>query len=386
MSLLLKIKNLRDKKAMNLGEMFHKQSLTGRVSIAGTILIIILGLLGVGILYFFSVQKESETQTQTAQNLKLLNSHSHPEAGEEWVVSFETRGTADLTIIPTDPDSIGDLDFVSLTCNGEKRTPQILENDKIFYPNWECLPSEALAKEGDGTGELTHLVNIARKHTLKFQFENKAAFAYNNPDSVTDSFTDESKVFATSTVVVTGGKAILATCKDNGTACSAAGECCSNYCYVDADNDRYAPSSGTATCRANSQLAGTDCYDANANAYPGSAYYSCSHRGDGYYDYNCVNGDEETGDCTYKATCTNGGSSYTCYPYSSICAGASTGYDRCDTTTGNPSCGESWSGKPYCDYATENFGYCYTVTPYCTTYVGQKYICKTGASGCCSCH
>lgn len=30
-----------------------------------------------------------------------------------------------------------------------------------------------------------------------------------------------------------------------------------------------------------------DCYDSNANAYPGSSYCSDQHRGDGSYDYNC---------------------------------------------------------------------------------------------------
>jgi len=35
MSLLLKIKNLRDKKTMNFGKMFYEGGLIGRVSIAG---------------------------------------------------------------------------------------------------------------------------------------------------------------------------------------------------------------------------------------------------------------------------------------------------------------------------------------------------------------
>src|SRR4030042_121543 len=42
----------------------------------------------------------------------------------------------------------------------------------------------------------------------------------------------------------------------NGQNCSAGGDCCSTYCYVDADGDRYAPSSGTKTCRADSPLGG----------------------------------------------------------------------------------------------------------------------------------
>lgn len=160
-------------------------------------------LVGVGLFCFSNIWREDKTlkedEISTTHNFKLLNSHSSPQTGEEWVVSFETEGTADLTIIPKDEDTVGDLDFISLTCNGEERTPQILEKDNIFYPNWECL----------GEAKLTHLVNIARKHTLKFQFGNRAAFAYNNPDSVTDTFSDESKIASKSNITVSGGQVKL---------------------------------------------------------------------------------------------------------------------------------------------------------------------------------
>ena len=77
------------------------------------------------------------------------------------------------------------------------------------------------------------------------------------------------------------------TLKNNGTTCTTGSECISGNCYVDADNDRYAPSSGTKTCRANSQIAGTDCYDSNANAKPEQTSYFGGQRGDGSFDYNC---------------------------------------------------------------------------------------------------
>ena len=157
-------------------------------------------LAGAGIWYFSNNQVEKDTLTQTARNLKLLTSHSHPEAGAEWVVSFEARGAGNLTITPTDQDSIGDLDFILLKCGGETRSPQILEGDAIYYSGWQC----------EGKGELTHLVNIARAHTLKFSFGNQAAFAYNNPDSVTDTFTDTSKIATSSNITVSGGQVYLA--------------------------------------------------------------------------------------------------------------------------------------------------------------------------------
>jgi len=58
---------------------------------------------------------------------------------------------------------------------------------------------------------------------------------------------------------------------NNGAACTSGSDCCSGYCYIDSDGDRYSPSSGTMTCRASSQLIGTDCDDTNASIYPGAA-------------------------------------------------------------------------------------------------------------------
>lgn len=86
------------------------------------------------------------------------------------------------------------------------------------------------------------------------------------------------------------------TLKANGTTCTLASECNSGNCYVDADNDRYSPASGTKTCRASTQIAGTDCYDSNANAFPGQTLYFTTNRGDGSFDYDCVGGATYTRD------------------------------------------------------------------------------------------
>ena len=103
--------------------------------------------------------------------LTILTVHSSPQQGENWEVSFTTRGTADLTITPDDQATIDDMDFISLKCGDKERTPQILENDVIFYPNWFCFEK----------AEVVHIVNVAAKHTLKFQFGEQTAYAYNNP-------------------------------------------------------------------------------------------------------------------------------------------------------------------------------------------------------------
>jgi len=215
------------------------------------LIFLIICLIGVGVFSFLNIQKKESAQTKTTPNLKLLTSHSSPEAGENWVVYFETTGASDLIITPKDKDSTEDLDFVSLTCESEEINPEIQAGDVLFVSNWSC----------DGVGVVTHLVNIARKHTLKFQFGEKLAFAYNNPDSVTDSFTDESKIAATSSVTVSSGQVKLSTLKANGESCSSGSECSSTFC-VD-----------SVCC--NNICNGTPCYrcDGYSNAGAGTCGY-----------------------------------------------------------------------------------------------------------------
>src|SRR3989344_134802 len=65
--------------------------------------------------------------------------------------------------------------------------------------------------------------------------------------------------------------------------------------YQDFDGDTYTLSGGVDVCSGNSLPAGyltspsgsPDCYDANANAYPGQATWFNANRGDGSFDYNC---------------------------------------------------------------------------------------------------
>ncbi|MCX6749251.1 MAG: hypothetical protein NTW17_00705 [Candidatus Pacearchaeota archaeon] len=70
--------------------------------------------------------------------------------------------------------------------------------------------------------------------------------------------------------------------------------------YSDADEDGYAGDSTTMIYSAtgpthsgyvliNSSL-GTDCYDQNADAYPGQTAWFTAHRGDGSWDYDCSSG------------------------------------------------------------------------------------------------
>ena len=105
--------------------------------------------------------------------ITVLNVHSSPDQGENWIVNFTTQGTADLKIIPNDQATIDDDEFVSLSCNGETRTPQILEGDVIFYPNWQC----------SATATVIHYTKKAGNHILRFEFGGQVAYAYNQAAS-----------------------------------------------------------------------------------------------------------------------------------------------------------------------------------------------------------
>ena len=102
--------------------------------------------------------------------INILNIYSHPQQGDDWLVDFVTQGTADLYIIPDDQATIDDDEFVSLSCAGLIRQPQILPGDIIYYPNWHCA----------GTGRVTHHTLKAGKHTLRFEFGDQVAYAYND--------------------------------------------------------------------------------------------------------------------------------------------------------------------------------------------------------------
>ncbi len=102
--------------------------------------------------------------------INILNVHSHPLQGQNWEVDFTTQGQADLKIIPNDQNTIKDDDFVSLWCGSEERTPQILSNDVIYYPNWSC----------DDVGKVIHHTQKAGNHTLRFEFGGLTVFAYNS--------------------------------------------------------------------------------------------------------------------------------------------------------------------------------------------------------------
>ncbi|MFC1622409.1 DUF2341 domain-containing protein [Patescibacteria group bacterium] len=102
--------------------------------------------------------------------INILNLYSHPQKGDNWEVEFTTTGKTDLKIIPNDPATINDDEFVGLYCGEKKVKPQILDKDIIYYPNWQC----------NKTAKIVHYTLIAGKHTLRFEFGDKTTYAYND--------------------------------------------------------------------------------------------------------------------------------------------------------------------------------------------------------------
>jgi len=96
--------------------------------------------------------------------INVLNIHSRPFVGDDWTVEFTTQGKADLKIIPADQDTIDDDEFVGLYCGQQKKEPQVLEKDVIYYPNWQC----------DKIAKVVHYTHKAGKHHLLFEFGDEA--------------------------------------------------------------------------------------------------------------------------------------------------------------------------------------------------------------------
>jgi hypothetical protein len=106
---------------------------------------------------------------------------------------------------------------------------------------------------------------------------------------------------------------------------------CTTY-YYDYDSDAYGRSSPSrCTCEPSGRYTatvGTDCYDANALAYPGATPYYAVERGDDSFDYNCDG--TETQRYTANWTCTL----YVPYVYCTSTDGWSTSSDPACGATG----------------------------------------------------
>ena len=117
-------------------------------------------------------------------SIMILNVQSYPTVGGDWTVLFNTTGKADLKITASNgttwtnyAEEGYDLKFLELKC-GENIIPFEFVKESA---NCETETCYVLARNYscDATGFETSKVLTPGKHTLKFEFGNETAFAYN---------------------------------------------------------------------------------------------------------------------------------------------------------------------------------------------------------------
>lgn len=194
-------------------------------------------------------------------------------------------------------------------------------------------------------------------------------------DSVTDTYTDETKIASKENITVDAGagQVKLATCTANGESCSSDSDCCSAICGTDGDGDNYFSEAAghTGTCQATSHPY-TDCCDSDGGSHPGAGYHTFTNAC-GSWDWNC-DGKTSKSDCSGTTTCTPSGSSVTCLDYT--CSYDQGGYTG--TNVGgyqDHSCGENWTEKG------EEWNNCYEQNATCE-YAGRAYECYSASRQC----
>ena len=122
-----------------------------------------------------------ETSNAQATNIKvptssiqILTPRLHPQRGDHWNVRLKTTGRGNLTVVPRDQATIGDLQFYRMICGTEERTPTRLLHGILLFKDWQC-DQEIL---------LSNYVSKLNKHSLRFLFRNDEGFAYNTPTTM----------------------------------------------------------------------------------------------------------------------------------------------------------------------------------------------------------
>lgn len=124
-------------------------------------------------------------------NLTILNVKSHPAVGGNWVVEFNTAGTADLSIdayaSTTWVDEGGapptDLEFLSVACDGVEQPYVWNASDYVVLENYNC--------DGLTSSESSAVLTYGGHH-LRFIFGDVVAFAHN---SATEDAVNWNKTF-----------------------------------------------------------------------------------------------------------------------------------------------------------------------------------------------
>ena len=103
-------------------------------------------------------------------DISVLNVSSFPVAGGYWTIDFTTLGAADFSVTPADQDTVNDMEFSLLTCDGNMIATTLQADGKVFSSNWSCP---------DGLGEIKFLDKKTGHHQMVFNFGGVTKDAYN---------------------------------------------------------------------------------------------------------------------------------------------------------------------------------------------------------------
>ena len=171
---------------------------------------------------------------------------------------------------------------------------------------------------------------------------------------------------------------------------------------TDTDQDRY-PASLTQIAQDTAPANGrrrrdliswtVDCFDTNANVFPGQTSFFTSHRGDNSFDYNCDGLVFKAGSCQ-GSSCTLSGTisynaSWDCIGGTCVCAHPSTAPSSCaESATEAASCGGFFTSN-WCEadwqFRCVGGGTACTTPDHCSQEIFSTWRCGGGGSTQCAC-
>jgi hypothetical protein len=101
--------------------------------------------------------------------INILNVVSYPVAGGYWTIDFATVGQEDFSVTPADQASIDDMQFSSLTCDGNAMPATVGDWNVVSSAGWTC----------GGIGEIKFLDLKTGHHQMIFNFGGVIEDAYN---------------------------------------------------------------------------------------------------------------------------------------------------------------------------------------------------------------
>ena len=169
----------------------------------------------------WNIPQLSVQEFEVEASLAIINIQSYPTVSGNWVVQFNTTGTANLTVKAVSGTEFNnDLDFIELRCGDDILTTELIDG-VIFIENYTC----------DKVGYEISKVLTSGKHTLEFRFGDDVKYAYNQAllayyyneslsQSTTTSTSYQDKVSITFTPISTKNYTILGYAEINSSSTS----------------------------------------------------------------------------------------------------------------------------------------------------------------------